>query len=65
MNIDGDALAALRALRDLGTVRAPLDHPGYRILRMRRLASFWWVQGNPDPIHRLTPRGKTIAEEIL
>lgn len=61
--LTADALAALRALRDLGVVRARWDHPGYRQLRERRLVTCELADQDFD--YRLTPRGQAVAEETL
>jgi hypothetical protein len=59
------ALAALRALYDVGAVSAEWDHPGYRELRDRRLASFTFQRGESRAVHRLTPRGDQLARELF
>ena len=57
--------AALRALFDLGVVRASWSHPGYTALRNRALASYQWKPGQPDPDYRLTPRGEALAKDLF
>lgn len=59
------ARAALRALYDVGAVSAEWDHPGYRELRDRRLASFTFQRGESRAVHRLTPRGVELANDLF
>lgn len=59
------AKAALRALRDCGVVRAPWTHPGYRMLRDHRLASFTAVIGTNLAVHRLNDRGREMARSLF
>lgn len=54
---------ALRALNDVGLVRAPWDHPGYRALRVHRFVTFRPAGDQWD--YQLTPRGKQYAERMF
>ena len=62
-----NAIAALHALRDLGAIAARWSNPGYQELRLRNLASATFDQTRPEspPVHRLTPRGERLANEII
>lgn len=60
-----DARAALRALWDCGTVRAPWSHPGYKALRDQRLATYRAVIGTNLAVHRLNDRGREIAGRLF
>jgi hypothetical protein len=60
-----NAIAALRALHDVGAVSARWMNPGYRELRQRNLASAPANFGVAEPIHTLTPRGKNLAEHLF
>lgn len=62
-----NAVAALHALRDLGAIAARWSNPGYQELRLRNLASAKFDPDHPllNPVHRLTPRGERLANEII
>lgn len=55
----------MRALFDCGVVRARWNHPGYRQLRERGLASYKWTTGQTDPTYQLTPRGHNLAVDLF
>lgn len=59
------ARAALRALWDCGTVRAPWTHPGYKALRDQRLATYRAVIGTNLATHRLNERGEAMARSLF
>lgn len=60
-----NAIAALHALRDCGAIAARWTNPGYRELRQRNLASATAAFGVPMPVHKLTLKGKRLAQEII
>lgn len=63
--MNADARAALRALWDCGTVRAPWTHPGYRALRDLRLANYRAVIGTNLAVHSLNDRGRETARSLF
>lgn len=63
--MNADARAALRALWDCGSIRAPWTHPGYRALRDQRLATFTAVIGTNLAVHRLTDLGTATARRLF
>lgn len=63
--LDGPDMLALRALRDLGVVRAPWSHPGFRLLRSRRFVSYLPVPGQPLLDFRLNDHGRNHARLAL
>lgn len=64
MTATGDQLSALRALRDLGVVRATGTQPGFEGLFGRGLASRVQAPGGLYD-YRLTADGRQFAKEIL
>ena len=67
---ESDPRAAMRALHNLGVVRARLDHPGYAAL-----VNVGYAVGTPFPQHesdphprrdfRLTDKGRMIARSLF
>jgi hypothetical protein len=64
------SLAALRALRDCGVVRARLQHPGFSslfALGLAKMRPFPQHEGDQHPRRdfMLTTRGKAVANAVL
>ncbi|QDP55240.1 MAG: hypothetical protein Tp170SUR191951_78 [Prokaryotic dsDNA virus sp.] len=64
LNRHPEAIAALRALHDVGVVRAEWNHPGYEVLRHRNLIA-WRAASTTARDYRLTPRGRELAKDLF
>jgi hypothetical protein len=60
-----DATLALQALWDCGVIAASWTHPGYRLLRDRRLALYHFDRASGLVEHRLTERGRQLAYDLF